>query len=143
VEVPCVTSVEALVQAAAEFAVVGLGLVTEPAAAAAAQRSLDDSGLLLLGEMHGARENPLLARALMQAFGITRLAVEWDEDLTPVIEAFLATGTLADHWLLWSADGRITAGHLGGPGRARHGRATEGDLVRRGHRRRLELVGSR
>lgn len=110
--VPCVTSVEALVQAAAEFVVAGLDLVAEPAAAAAAQRSLDDPGLLLLGEMHGARENPLLARALMQAFGITRLALEWDEDLAPVIAAFLATGTLADHWLLWPGDGRITAGHL-------------------------------
>lgn len=48
----------------------------------------------------------------MQAFGITRLALEWDEDLAPVIEAFLASGTLADHWLLWAGDGRITAGHL-------------------------------
>lgn len=86
-------------------------MAAEPAAAAAARRSLDASDLLLLGEMHGARENPLLAWALMQAFGITRLALEWDEDLAPVIEAFLATGTLADHWLLWPGDGRITAGH--------------------------------
>ena len=29
-----------------------------------------------------------------------------------VIEAFQATGTLADCWLLWAGDGRITAGHL-------------------------------
>jgi hypothetical protein len=107
-----VSSVEALVQAAADFVVADVGLATEPAAAAATQRSLDDSGLLLLGEMHGARENPLLARALMQAFGITRLALEWDQDLAAVIDAFLATGTLADHWLLWPGDGRITAGHL-------------------------------
>lgn len=106
------TSVEALVQAAAGFVAAGVGLAAEPAAVGAAQQSLDDSGLLLLGEVHGARENPLLARALMQAFGITRLALEWDEGLAPVIEAFLATGTLADHWLLWSGDGRITAGHL-------------------------------
>jgi hypothetical protein len=107
-----VTSVEGLSRAAAGLVVDDLDLAAEPAAAAAAQRSLEDSGLLLLGEMHGARENPLLARALMQAFGITRVALEWDEDLMPVIEAFLATGTLADHWLLWSGDGRITAGHL-------------------------------
>ena len=106
------TSVEALIQAAVEFVVADLDLAAEPAAAAAAQQSLDDSGLLLLGEMHGAWENQLLARALMQAFGITRLALEWDEDLAAVIEAFLATGTLADHWLLWSGDVRITAGHL-------------------------------
>ena len=106
------TSVETVVQAAAEFVVADVDLLAEPAAVAAARRSLDDCCLLLLGEMHGAQENPLLARALMQAFGITQLALEWDQDLAPVIEAFLATGTLADHWLLWPGDGRITAGHL-------------------------------
>jgi hypothetical protein len=74
--VPCVASIEALLQAAAEFVVADLDLVTEPAALAAAQRSLDDSGLLLLGEVHGVRENPLLIRALMQAFGLTSLALE-------------------------------------------------------------------
>ena len=50
------TSVETLVQAAAEFVVADLDFLAEPAAAAAAQRSLDDCGLLLLGEMHGVRE---------------------------------------------------------------------------------------
>ena len=55
----------------------------EPAALAAAGRSLDSSGLLLLGEMHGVRENPLLIRALMQAFGLTSLALEWPDDLAP------------------------------------------------------------
>jgi hypothetical protein len=103
---------EALLHAAAEFAVADLDLVAEPAAVAAGQRSLDDSGLLLLGEIHGVRENPLLIRALMQAFGLTSLALEWPEDLAPVIGAFLAGGTLADHELLWFGDGRITAGHL-------------------------------
>jgi len=92
--------------------VADLELVAAPAAVAAAQRSLDDSGLLLLGEVHGVRDNPLLARALMQAFGLWGLALEWHEDLAPVVEAFLATGTLADQWLLWPGDGRITAGHL-------------------------------
>lgn len=66
----------------------------------------------LLGEVHGVRENPLLARALMQVFGLRRLALEWPEDLAPVTEAFQATGTLEDHWLLWAGDGRMTAGHL-------------------------------
>jgi hypothetical protein len=103
---------EYLLHAAAEFVVADLALVTEPAALAAAQQSLDDSGLLLLGEVHGVRENPLLIRALMQVFGLTSLALEWHEDLAPVIETFLARGTLADHPLLWSGDGRITAGHL-------------------------------
>jgi len=84
----------------------------EPAALVAAGRSLDPSGLLLLGEMHGVRENPLLIRALMQAFGLTSLALEWPDDLTPVIRAFLASQSLADHPWLWGGDGRITAGHL-------------------------------
>lgn len=109
---PGANSVEAFVQAASEFVVADLDLVLEPAAAAAARRSVAESGLLLLGEVHGVRENPLLARALMQAFGLTGLALEWHEDLAPLVEAFVATGTLADHWLLWPGDGRITAGHL-------------------------------
>jgi hypothetical protein len=48
----------------------------------------------------------------MQAFGLTSLALQWPDDLAPVIEAFLAGGTLADHPSLWFGDGRITAGHL-------------------------------
>ena len=64
---------ETFLQAADEFVVADLELETEPAAVTAAQRSLDDSGLLLLGEVHGVRENPLLIRALMQAFGLTSL----------------------------------------------------------------------
>lgn len=103
-------SVEALAQAVAGFVVEDLEL--DPAAVAAARRSVEESGLLLLGEVHGVRENPLLAGALMRVFGLRRLALEWPEDLTPVIETFQATGTLEDHWLLWTGDGRITAGHL-------------------------------
>jgi hypothetical protein len=105
-------SVEALAQAAAGFVVEDLDLELDPVAVAAAQRSVEESGLLLLGEVHGVRQNPLLARALMQAFGLSRLALEWPQDLTPAIEAFQARGTLEDHWLLWAGDGRITAGHL-------------------------------
>jgi hypothetical protein len=62
--------------------------------------------------MQGVAENPLLIRALMQAFGLTSLALEWPDDLAPEMAAFLAGGTLADHPDLWPGDGRITAGHL-------------------------------
>jgi hypothetical protein len=103
---------ETFLQAAAEFVVADLELEAEPSAVSAAQRSLDDSGLLLLGEVHGVRENPLLIRALMQEFGLTSLALEWPDDLAPAVAAFLAGETLADHPMLWSGDGRITAGHL-------------------------------
>ena len=46
------------------------------------------------------------------ALELTSLALEWPGDFAPVIRAFLASGTLADHWWLWGGDGRITAGHL-------------------------------
>lgn len=110
--VPPVNSVEELHRAAADFAVADLSLVIEPPARAAAQRSLEESGLLLLGEVHGVRENPLVIRALMQAFELTGLALEWPEDLALAAGAFLAGEPLADHPLLWLGDGRITAGHL-------------------------------
>ena len=97
---------------AAAFAVADLGLVIEPAALAAARRSVDESGLLLLGEVHGVMENPLLIHSLMRALGLGGLALEWDEDLMPAVSAFLAGERLADHRLLWFGDGRITAGHL-------------------------------
>jgi hypothetical protein len=109
---PSVSSLEALHRAVAGFEAADLNLVIEPPALAAAQRSLDESGLLLLGEVHGVRENPLVIRALLQAFGLTSLALEWPDDLAPVIGAFLAGGTLTDHPTLWFGDGRITAGHL-------------------------------
>ncbi|MGN6794436.1 MAG: hypothetical protein ACTHJW_18780 [Streptosporangiaceae bacterium] len=56
---PTVASLDGLQKAIADFAVTDVGLVVEPAALAAARRSLDESGLLLLGEVHGVRENPL------------------------------------------------------------------------------------
>ncbi len=71
-----------------------------------------ESGFLLLGEVHGVRENPLIIAALLREFGLTSLALEWLGGLAPVVSAFLAGEGLADHPLLWADDGRITAGHL-------------------------------
>ena len=140
---PSVASLDALHRAVAEFVVTGLDLVIEPRALAAARRSLDSAGLLLLGEVHGVRENPLVIRTLMKAFGLTGLALEWPEDLTPMIRAFLASRTLADEPWLWGGDGRITAGHLA----VLADRAAAGPLdltlFERGHRRGLELVPAR
>jgi hypothetical protein len=67
---------------------------------------VDESGLLLLGEAHGVRENPLIARALMQAFGLHGLALEWHEDLASVAAAgplrlSLFDGTIEAGWS-WS-----------------------------------------
>ena len=65
---PSVASLDALHPATAEFVVIDLDLVIEARALAAARRSLDSAGLLLLGEVHGVRENPLVIRTLMKAF---------------------------------------------------------------------------
>ena len=50
---PTVASLEALERAAAEFEIGDVRLVIEPPALTEARRSLDSSGLLLLGEVHG------------------------------------------------------------------------------------------
>jgi len=121
---PRVASREALERAAAGFEVTDLELMIEPSAHAAAQQSLNESGLLLLGEVHGVRENPLLIHALMQAFGLSGLALEWPGDLAGAIGAFLAGGQLPDHPMLWLGDGRLTVGHLAVlRGRARAGQS--------------------
>jgi hypothetical protein len=109
---PCIASLEAFERAAASFEITELKLVIEPSAGAAVRRSLDQSGLLLLGEVHGVRENPLIIRALMQAFGLSGLALEWPGELMGAISAFVAGGMLPDHPMLWLGDGRITVGHL-------------------------------
>jgi hypothetical protein len=79
--VPRVSTVEELERAAADFAVRDLALEVEPSALAAARRSVAESGLLLLGEIHGVRENPLVIRSIMRALGLRGLALEWHEDL--------------------------------------------------------------
>jgi len=109
---PAIASLEALERAVTEFEVTDLELTIEPAALSAVQRSLEDSGLLLLGEVHGVRENPLIALALMKKLNITGLALEWPSEMAPAISGFLTGGQLVDHPLLWAGDGRITAGHL-------------------------------
>jgi hypothetical protein len=90
-------------------------LRVEPAADAALRESLESSGLLLLGERHGVAENPLLARALLEHFDLSGLALEWEFAMRPALEAFFYDGELAElaqHPLFWCGDGRITAGHL-------------------------------
>jgi hypothetical protein len=109
---PRIASLEALQRAAAGFEIADLELMIEPSAGEAARRSLDQSGLLLLGEVHGVMENPLIIHALMQAFGLSGLALEWPADLAGVVSAFAGGSLLDDHPLLWLGDGRITTGHL-------------------------------
>lgn len=99
-------------QALTDFQVGELEVAAEPAARAAAERSLAESGFLLLGEVHGVPENPLIIWALLRSFRLTSLALEWPAGLAPAISAFLAGEALADDPQLWFGDGRITAGYL-------------------------------
>ena len=129
---PAIASLEALERAVAEFEVTGLDVTIEQAALGAARHSLEESGLLLLGEVHGVRENPLIALALMNELNMTGLALEWPSELAPLVSAFLADGRLPDNPMLWGGDGRITAGHFAVLRElVRHGPAGQPDPVRR------------
>jgi hypothetical protein len=109
---PGVDTIDALQRAVAEFDTDHYALPAEPAALDRAAKSLDEAGLLLLGEVHGVRENPLVILWLMRLLGLTDLALEWPEDLRPQLEAYLSGGTGLDHPLWWLGSGSVTAGHL-------------------------------
>ncbi len=109
---PGVASLEEFQRAVDEFDITSSRLTIDPAALAAARQSLDQSGLLLLGEVHGVRQNPLIARALMAALDVTGLALEWPAGLAAAVSGFFADGRVPDHPQLWGGDGRITAGHF-------------------------------
>jgi len=109
---PSVAILEEFRLAVADFTVEDLDLSWEPEALAAARRSLAETGLLLVGEVHGVRQNPLLIRALMGTLGVTSLALEWPAELTDMLQTFLREGRLIHHEWLWGGDGRITAGHF-------------------------------
>src|SRR3984957_2898863 len=107
-----VNSLEVFQQAVNEFDVTSYRLTIDPAALAAARQSLDQSGLLLLGEVHGVRQNPLIAAALMVALDMTGLALEWPAALGEPLSGVFADGLVPDHAQLWGGDGRITVGHF-------------------------------
>ena len=109
---PGVASLEAFQRAVNQFDVTSCRLTIDPAALAAARQSLDQSGLLLVGEVHGVRQNPLIVRALMVALDMTGLALEWPAALADPLSGFFADGLVPDHGQLWGGDGRITVGHF-------------------------------
>jgi hypothetical protein len=109
---PGVASLEAFQRAVNDFDITFCRLTIDPAALAAARQSLDQSGLLLFGEVHGVRQNPLIVRALMVALDLTGLALEWPAALAEPLSGFFADGLVPDHPQLWGGDGRITVGHF-------------------------------
>ena len=73
---------------------------------------LEKTNLLILGEMHGVKENADIIYTLFKRFGFRNLALEWEPELKDVVEKFLTSGELDFDAVKDSPDGRITAGHF-------------------------------
>ncbi len=84
----------------------------DPEADALIRESLDGSGMVLIGEVHGVAENPLVISSLAERFGVGMVALEWPVELTEPLNRFIATGTISDDPMWWLVDGRVTVGHL-------------------------------
>lgn len=93
----------------------------EPATLARAASSLAATGLLVVGEPHGARETPSVLYTLAVALRTRAVAFEWShEEMDEPVRRFLRDGRF-DFGRLWSlpasseffcGDGRIAAGHF-------------------------------
>ncbi|HEY2937270.1 MAG TPA: hypothetical protein VGJ25_11770 [Gaiellaceae bacterium] len=108
------SALDAFREAVARFELVEAPLEWEPEAEERCRRSLEETGLLLLGETHGTCELPGIVLAVARGLGTRGVALEWSPALRPLVERFLAGGELADPGTanFWSGDGRITAGHF-------------------------------
>jgi len=97
-------------RAVAEYSVHELRARFDADALAAAIESATSSGLFLLGERHNDAETPRAIYTLMRRLDLRSLAIEWEADLRPVVDAYLADGADATEAL--SEDGRIIEGHF-------------------------------
>jgi len=97
-------------RAVAAYSVHELQARFEDDALAAAIDNAKSSGLFLLGEQHKQAETPRAIYTLMRRLDLQSLALEWESDLRPVVDAYLAEGADATDAL--SEDGRITEGHF-------------------------------
>lgn len=86
--------------------------VFDEGASSALLASLDKSKLLIMGEMHGVKENVDVIYTLFKKFGFRQLALEWESELKEIVEHYLETGEIDFGAIQDSPDGRITAGHF-------------------------------
>jgi len=86
-----------------------------------ARAAMEESGLLLVGEPHGARETPSVLWTLASVLDTRALAFEWSYDeLGGFVREFIRSGSfdfdelwqLPESAELFSGDGRFTAGHF-------------------------------
>jgi len=111
VDVPVVSTIVDL-QTAAANPPTRPPLAVEDRALREVEGSLDATGLVLLGEIHGILQTAGLIAELVDLLDVNLLALEWPTELADVVATWVTTGTLPDHPFLWLGDGRVTAGHL-------------------------------
>jgi hypothetical protein len=97
------------------------GVPVPPGVEAIGRASLDETGLLLVGERHGVEQTPRAILSLVLTLRADALAFEWSwDEFDHVVQPVLATGRV-DAEALWSlpdgaeafsGDGRFTAGHV-------------------------------
>jgi hypothetical protein len=97
-------------EAVAAYPVQALRAQFDADAVADATESMARTGMFLLGEQHQQRENPRAIYTLMRRLDVRALALEWESDLGPLVDAYLAERVDASAAL--SEDGRITEGHF-------------------------------
>jgi hypothetical protein len=96
--------------AVAAYSVHELPARFDAAALAAATSRSRATGLFLLGERHKRTEPPRAIYTLMRRLDFRGLALEWESDLRPLVDAYLAERVDASAAL--SEDGRVTEGHF-------------------------------
>lgn len=74
--------------------------------------AINETGLFIMGEIHGVKENVDVIYTLFKKFGFRQLALEWEPELVVVAEKFIETGNLDFNSIQDSPDGRVTAGHF-------------------------------
>ncbi len=73
---------------------------------------IDETKLLILGEVHGVKENADIIYTLYKKFGFQNLALEWSESLQEFTDNYLRTNEIDFDLIKDSPDGRITPGHF-------------------------------
>jgi hypothetical protein len=97
-------------EAVAAYPVHELRVRFDADAVADATEGIASTGLFLLGEQHKQRETPRAIYTLMRHLDIRGLALEWESDLGPLVDAYLEERV--DASVALSEDGRITEGHF-------------------------------